>query len=65
MRRRYARHMFVGGGIFIAATTFSAMTFAAAYYSPSGGYFLVLGGLILYGASDFIYGLAGTLGLIR
>ena len=65
MRRRYPRHMLIGGAIFVAATAFSIMTIAAAYYSPSGGYFIVVYGLILYGAGDFIYGLAGVLGLLR
>src|ERR1041385_842741 len=65
MRRRYVRHMLIGGAIFVAATAFSVLTFAAAYYSPTGGYYVVVYGLILYGAGDFIYGLAGLLGLLR
>lgn len=65
MRRRYVRHMLIGGAIFIAATAFSVMTVAAAYYSESGGYIVIVFGLIIYGASDFIYGLAGLLGLLR
>ena len=65
MRRRYARHMLIGGAIFIAATAFSVLTFAAAYYSPTGGYYVVVYGLIVYGAGDFLYGLAGLLGLLR
>ena len=65
MRRRYARHMLIGGAIFVAATAFTVLTFAAALYSPTGGYYVVLYGLIVYGAGDFIYGLAGVLGLLR
>ena len=65
MRRRYARHMLIGGAIFVAATAFSVATLAAAYYSPTGGYFIVVYGLIIYGAGDFIYGLAGLMGLLR
>jgi hypothetical protein len=57
--------MLTGGAIFIAATVFSIVTFAAAYYSPTGGYYVIVYGLILYGAGDFIYGLAGVLGLMR
>ena len=65
MRRRYARHMLIGAAIFVAATAFSVLTIAAAYNSPTGGYIIVVYGLILYGAGDFIYGLAGVLGLLR
>ena len=65
MRRRYARHMLIGGAIFVAATAFSVATLAAAYYSPTGGYVVVVYGLVLYGAGDFLYGLAGVLGLLR
>jgi len=57
--------MLTGGAIFIAATTFSMMSMVAAYYSETGGYFILVYGLILYGAGDFIYGLAGVLGLLR
>ena len=59
------RHMLIGAAIFIGATAFSLATYAAAYYSPTGGYYVVVYGLILYGAGDFIYGFAGVLGLMR
>lgn len=65
MRRRYARHMLIGGAIFVVATAFSVATFAAAVSSPTGGHYIVMYGLILYGAGDFVYGLAGVLGLMR
>lgn len=65
MRRQYVRHMLIGGAIFVATTAFSVLTIAAAYNSPTGGYVIVVYGLILYGAGDFIYGLAGVLGLLR
>ena len=64
MRRRYARHILIGGSIFVVATAFSVATIAAAFSSPTGGYYVVMFGLILYGAGDFVYGLAGVLGLI-
>jgi len=57
--------MLIGGAIFVAATVFSVMSLTAAYYSPTGGHFVVVYGLILYGAGDFVYGLAGVLGLMR
>ena len=57
--------MLIGGAIFVAATAFSVLTFAAAYYSPTGGYYVIVYGLIVYGAGDFLYGLAGILGLLR
>jgi hypothetical protein len=57
--------MLIGGAIFVAATAFSVATLAAAYYSPTGGYIIVVYGLILYGAGDFLYGLAGLVGLLR
>lgn len=65
MRRRYLRHMFIGGGIFILGLVISIGTFALAFSSPTGGYYVVTLGLVLYGASDFVYGLAGVLGMIR
>jgi len=65
MRRRYARHMLIGGAIFVAATAFSLLTLIAAYYSPRGGHFVVAYGLALYGLGDFVYGLTGFLGLMR
>jgi hypothetical protein len=57
--------MLIGGAIFIAATAFSVLTFVAVYNSPTGGYIVVVYGLIIYGAGDFLYGLAGLLGLLR
>ena len=57
--------MLIGGAIFLAATAFSVVTLAAAYYSPTGGYIIIVYGLILYGAGDFLYGLVGLLGLLR
>jgi len=57
--------MLIGGAIFIGASALSVASFAAAYYSPEGGYYIVVYGLVLYGAGDFIYGLAGLLGWLR
>ena len=65
MRRRYARHMLIGGAIFLGALTVSIATMAAAFYSPNGGYIIIFYGLVLCGAGDFLYGLAGLLGLLR
>lgn len=65
MRRRYVRHMLVGGAIFLGALTFSIATLAAAFYSDTGGYVIIVWGLVLYGAGDFLYGLAGLLGWLR
>ena len=52
--------MLIGGAVFVAATEFSVLTFAAAYYSPTGGYFVLVYGLILYGAGDLFTGLAAV-----
>lgn len=64
MRRRYARHMLIGAGLFAAGLVVTLGTFGAAAYSDGGGEFLVMYGLILYGAGDFLYGLAGLLNLL-
>lgn len=65
MRRRYARHMVTGGAIFLVATAFSVATLLSAVYAETGGYVVLVYGLILYGAGDFIYGLTGVSGLLR
>ncbi len=65
MRRRYARHMLVGGALFVLGLVISVGTLALAVYSPAGGYYLITWGLVLYGAGDFLYGLAGVSGLIK
>lgn len=64
MRRRYARHMLIGAGLFAAGVVITLLTFSAAAYSEGGAHFVVLYGLILYGAGDFLYGLAGLLNLL-
>src|SRR6185295_1486022 len=53
MRSRYLRHMWRGGGLFILGLVISLGTLAAAYSSPSGGYYVVTWGLVLAGAGDF------------
>jgi hypothetical protein len=65
MRRRYARHMLIGFGLFVAGVVVTALTLGAALASPGGGYFIITWGLILYGAGDFLYGLAGWSGVLR
>src|SRR5262245_8810651 len=65
MRRRYMRHMLIGGAIFLAASAFSVLSLVAALYSPAGGHIIIVYGLVLYGAGDLLYGLVGVLGLLR
>jgi hypothetical protein len=65
MRSRYLRHMYTGGGLFLLGLVISIGTLALAYYSPSGGYYLITFGLVLAGAGDFLYGLAGVIGLMK
>jgi len=65
MRRRYARHMLIGGALLAAGMVATLVTIAAAVYSPTGGYFIIMYGLMLYGAGDFLYGLAGVLGVLK
>lgn len=65
MRSRYFRHIWIGAGIFLLGLVISAGTFAAAYYSPVGGYYFITFGLVLCGAGDFLYGLVGVLGMIK
>ena len=65
MRSRYMRHMWTGGGLFLLGLLISIVTFAMAYYSPTGGYYVLILGLVLGGAGDFLYGLVGVLGLMK
>ena len=45
MRSRYFRHMLTGGGLCLLGVAISLATFAMAYYSPSGEYYLLTWGL--------------------
>lgn len=65
MHSRYRRHMLRGGGICILGLVISLGTLALAYYSPMGGYYVLTWGLVIAGAGDFLYGLAGVLGLMK
>jgi hypothetical protein len=60
-RKRYARHMLTGAGLFALGLLLSVGTFIAAVTSEHGGYYVVTYGLVLCGAGDFIYGLAGLI----
>jgi len=57
--------MLIGGALFVAGVAVTLITFSAAAASPTGGYFFITWGLVLYGAGDFVYGLAGVSGLLR
>jgi predicted nucleic acid-binding Zn ribbon protein len=60
-RKQYARHIFIGIGVFALGLLFMA-AYPAESSSPHGGftYALILGGL-----GDFVYGLAGWLGELK
>jgi hypothetical protein len=66
-RKHYARHIFIGVGLFALGLVITLTTYTAAvasprawYYSPRGGfYYFITYGLMLSGGGEFIYGLAG------
>ena len=64
-RRHYARHILIGAGLFAAGAVVTTLTYTAAAVSPSGGHFLIMWGLMLSGAGDFLYGVAGWLGELK
>lgn len=60
MRRRYMRHMLIGGAVFLGAAAFTMLPLAA-----GSNVTVVYYGLILYGVGDFLYGVVGVLGTLR
>jgi predicted nucleic acid-binding Zn ribbon protein len=77
-RKHYARHIFIGVGVFALGLVITVALYRAGVYSawgryvssPGGGYFspkggfldLITFGLMLSGGGEFIYGLAGWWG---
>ena len=64
-RKHYARHIFIGAGLFALGLVITVATFTAAVSSPQGGYYVITYGLMLSGFGDFLYGLAGWLGELK
>ena len=64
-RKQYARHIFIGAGLFVLGVFITVGTLAAAMSSKQGGYYVITFGLILSGAGDFIYGVAGYLSELK
>ena len=66
-RRHYARHIFIGVGLFALGLVIKLATYTSPLsslrpehdYSPHGGFYYVTYGLMLSGGGEFIYGLAG------
>ena len=65
MRSRYLKHMLSGGGLFLLGLFISILSIVKAYSSPSGGYYVVTWGFVIFGGGDFLYGLVGVIGLMR
>ena len=64
-RKRYARHMLIGAAVFALGLFITVGTFTAAVSSEQGGHYVITFGLLLSGAGDFIYGLAGWLSELK
>ncbi len=64
-RKQYARHMLTGGGLFLLGVVVTAGTLGLAASARGGGQFVIMYGLVFYGAGDFLYGLVGWLGELR
>lgn len=66
-RKQYARHMLIGAGIFALGLVVTVGKYMAAVSSELGGHYHIgiTYGLMLTGAGDFIYGMAGWLGELK
>ena len=70
-RRHYARHIFIGVGLFALGLVITLATYTAplsspwAVYYPRGRFYYVTYGLMLSGGGEFIYGLAGWWGELK
>jgi amino acid permease len=61
-KKQYARHIMIGGGIFVLGLIFTV----GSYISASEGVsFVITYGLMLVGVGDLLYGLVGWLGELR
>jgi hypothetical protein len=64
MRSRYRKHMLTGGGLCLLGLFISVLSIVKAYSSPSGGYYVVTWGFVIFGGGDFLYGLVGVIELM-
>ena len=64
-KKQYARHIWIGAGVFTLGFVITVGSFLAAASSEEGGHYVVTYGLMLVGAGDLIYGLAGWLGELK
>lgn len=59
-KKQYARHIWIGAGVFLLGFAITAASFLAV--AAEGGSFVITYGLMLVGAGDVIYGVAGWIG---
>ena len=64
-KKQYARHMWIGAGMFALGLTITIVSFIAAATSQEGGYYVVTYGLMLIGAGDLLYGAVGWMGELK
>lgn len=65
-RDQYMRHMLLGAGLFFGGLLLTGGSIVLALTTPfTGGYGILLIGMMLAGIGDFLYGLYGWLGELR
>jgi hypothetical protein len=57
--------MLIGAGVFLAGFVITAGSYLVAASSKGGGRYVLMYGLMLAGAGDFLYGLDGVLGELK
>ncbi|HEX5873045.1 MAG TPA: hypothetical protein VFY60_00265 [Pyrinomonadaceae bacterium] len=65
MRKRYARHMLTGGGLCLLGLFITAVTVTVAPFPEVVEHMDFTFGMVIVGAGDFIYGLAGWLSELK
>jgi uncharacterized membrane protein YvbJ len=64
-KKQYARHMWIGAGVFVLGLVITIGSYVAAASSEEGGSYVVTYGLMIVGGGDLLYGLAGWLGELK
>ena len=64
-RKNYARHMMTGGGLCALGLIITIGSYIIAASGEGGGRYMMMYGLVIVGAGNFLYGLVGWLGELK
>jgi len=64
-RKQYARHMMTGGGLCALGLIITIGSYVIAASGEGGGRYMMMYGLMIVGAGNFLYGLVGWLGELK